>query len=116
MLTLFSSNTAKFASVLLGTGVPNKISLRRVPIIEPPQPSAIEVLRLMCIKLSISPVHPIWVECIIVAISLSIALGSIAYSFHIFCLGSGAFFINLNVPKGFPNSINAISATSCATS
>ena len=63
-----------------------------------------------------SPVHPIWVECIIVAISLSIALGSIPSLFHNSCLCFGALFNNLATPCGLPNSIKATSATSCAMS
>ena len=87
-----------------------------VPIIDPAQPSAIEHLNAICTKASISAQHPIWVECITVAISLSIALGSYPYFSHISCLFWGAFVKNLNTPNGLPNSIKPSYATSCAIS
>ena len=116
MLTLFPSNTFKLASVWTGFGVPNNMSDNIVPIIDPAQPSAIEHLNAICTKASISAQHPIWVECITVAISLSIALGSIPYSFHISCLTFGALANNLDTPCGLPNSIKQTWDTSCANS
>ena len=116
IFTLFPANTFKLASVWTGFGVPNSISDIIVPIIDPAHPSAIEHLIAIIIRDSKSAQHPIWVECITVATSLSIALGSIPKLCHISCLTFGALFNNFDTPNGLPNSIKHTSATSWANS